>query len=199
MKTSIVMYFVFGGCSMLAASDYCSLKVRVLSPTGQRVESSIYVTESRGRVVEAEQEQSDAEFCDLGILPVTVSVGEEKSCGQVTVKNVRLALNQPRLLTVTYDVAACRKESVPSPTPNCLILVRVADTSDHWIPGAIIHSDLSAAQNKADSAGRAAIRIGIGSRATMSITASGFNSSSSTVACTAETAQQEKVIVLTRP
>jgi hypothetical protein len=190
---------LLASCFIATASDYCSLKIRVLTPDGKRVEASVYVTETDGRVHEAEQEERDVEFCDLGLLPVTVSIGEEKSCGQVVIKNVRLTLNHTRLLTVTYDVNPCRSETVPSPTPNCLILFRVADSSGKWISGAAIHLDSLSAPAVTDSAGRASVRINMREKASGSAVAAGYRPASFMLSCTPETTAQEKNIRLNRP
>src|SRR5580704_15981473 len=77
-----------------SAQERCSLIVRVVSPDGRRPEVPISVREKGGRVEEKEQEDTDVRFCDLGILPVTVTVGSSGLCNQVTVHNVPVAIEE---------------------------------------------------------------------------------------------------------
>jgi hypothetical protein len=89
------------------AHNTCSLHVRVLTPDGQRPEAPVEVIDGSGRTEYREQEGSDVEFCDLGIMPATVKVGSSGLCNGVTVRDVPVAWNQTYLLTVTYDPLAC--------------------------------------------------------------------------------------------
>ena len=120
------------------AQDTCSLDVGAVAPDGRRVEAPISVTEMSGRTEDRDSSQEDARFCDLGILPVTVNVGSEGLCNQVTVRNVPVDPEATYLLQVTYDPLACRERPAPPPIPICTILFRVADRTGKWIPGAEI-------------------------------------------------------------
>src|SRR5437773_2455866 len=74
------------GSSAVAASDYCSLVVRVLSPEGVVLSGiPIVVTEASGVVVLGSTENGEAQFCGLGIRPVTIKVGRT-TCNQVLVQ-----------------------------------------------------------------------------------------------------------------
>lgn len=119
------------------AQDRCSLIVRVLTPDGLRPGASVSVKEQNGRTEELEQGNEDVNFCDLGILPVTVTVGSSSVCNQVVVRDVPLAWNRTYLLRVTYDPEACR-ERVPPPEPTCEILFRVRRSTGAPIPGAVV-------------------------------------------------------------
>jgi len=126
------------GCPALLGQGSCSLAVRVLLPDGRRVEAPVSVQEQNGRVEEQEHEDSDVTFCDLGILPVTVTVGSNGLCNQVLIRRVPISVERTYLLTVTYDPLACG-ERVPSPVPTCKILFRVADPTGKWQSQARVH------------------------------------------------------------
>ena len=61
--------------AVAADRSNCALTVRVLSQNGQDVEAPVTVEEKNGRVLEKEHSHGGVQFCDLGILPVTVKVG----------------------------------------------------------------------------------------------------------------------------
>ena len=128
--------------SSSSGQEVCSLAVRVLSPAGQRLAVPISVREQDGRVEERDEEpgSGDERFCDLGILPVAVTVGSDTLCNQVTIRNVPVTAWRPYLLTVTYDPNACsRLEVAPPPIPSCLILFRVTDPTGKWVSGATLN------------------------------------------------------------
>jgi hypothetical protein len=85
--------------------------VRVLLPDGRRPEAPVTVIEHGGRTEEKDQEDRDVEFCDLGILPVTVKVGSDGMCNQTTVENVPISYDNTYTLVVTYDALACTDPS----------------------------------------------------------------------------------------
>jgi hypothetical protein len=118
-----------GSSALLGES--CSLAVKVLLPDGRRVEAPVSVREENGRLEEHEHEDSDVIFCDLGILPVTVTVGSDGLCNQVIIRRVPISLDRTYHLTVTYDPLACG-ETVISQILTCKILFRVADSIGNW-------------------------------------------------------------------
>ena len=125
--------------SIALCADYCSLKVRVMTPEGLRPDALISVEERSGRTVTQYQESTDVSFCDLGGLPVTVRVGAAGTCNQVVVRNVPVEWNSTYLLKVTYDVETCLRETAPSPVPTCRVVLRIADSQGRWISGASVH------------------------------------------------------------
>jgi hypothetical protein len=135
MKWLIAACLVLGALSA-HAQDKCSLVVKAVTPDGRRVEAPISVTEMSGRTEETYQEDDDVRFCDIGILPVTVKVGSEGLCNQVTVRDVPVDPEDTYLLQITYDPLACRERPAPPPTPICTILFRVANPTGKWIPSA---------------------------------------------------------------
>ena len=78
------------GSDWALAADYCSLVVRVVSPEGDRPEVLVSVREKDGRLIAPDPTSGDVRFCDLGMRPVTVRVGADDTCNQVTVANVPL-------------------------------------------------------------------------------------------------------------
>jgi len=171
--------------------------VRALAPDGRRPEAPISVREQSGRVQEATQENEDVRFCDLGILPVTVTVGSDSQCGQVTVHDVQVFLTETHLLTVTYDPDACRERILP-PGPACAVLLRVADSAGRWIAGASIQtSNPAPATRTADQFGRALFGLKLGNTLHATVTASGFRPREITWACPDQD-QHEEIVKLTK-
>jgi hypothetical protein len=147
--------------STLVGEDYCSLTVRVLSPDGRRPGASVSVKEENGRVKEqeADQESGDVRFCDLGGVPVTVTVGNDE-CNQVIVRGVPVSWNDPYLLTVTYDPEPCLRELPRGPIPICRVIFRVADGGGKWVDGATINlPNQNLKQLTTDRFGRASIPV----------------------------------------
>lgn len=72
-----VLYLVLA--YSLAASalgqTYCSLVIRVVDYNDREINADIKVTEKNGRLTQQENEAGGARFCNLGIQPVTVTVG----------------------------------------------------------------------------------------------------------------------------
>jgi len=157
------------------AQDYCSLRVRVLAPNGQRPEAPVSVIETNGRTEEKAQDTSkDVQFCDLGILPVTVVVGQ-KGCDQVVVKDVPLSWQEPYTLLVTYDVQKCTQDHLPPPKPVCQVLLRIAGSDGKWIrKAAVTLSEPALPQLQTDSAGRAFLLVGLDDRVRGSVGAPGY-------------------------
>ncbi len=121
----------------VAAQNVCSLTVRALAPDGRRGRFWVTVKEENGHKEEKMQGNEDVQFCDLGILPVTVTVGNAGTCNQVTIHDVPVSWERPYLLKVTYDPQACDIwEQVPPPVPLCELLFRVSDAKGNWLSGA---------------------------------------------------------------
>jgi hypothetical protein len=155
------------------------------------------VTESSGRVEEKDQEDSDVRFCDLGILPVTVTVGSDGLCNQVTVHNVPVTLDGSYLLQVTYEPLPCGTEVRP-PTPICSLLFRVAD-ADGWLSGARI--DLTTPthdQLTTDEFGRALFTAENGARVSGTVTAPGHKATGFSWSCSVRDLRHEENLQLSR-
>jgi hypothetical protein len=179
----VVRAFALFICCALSLSaapkGACSLTVRVLSPDGRRPEVPISVKEESGRVQEKDQENDDVQFCDLGILPVMVTVGSDGLCNQVTVHDVPVAWDEPYLLTVTYDPEVCsRQHAPPPPVPLCRILFRFSDSTGRRIPDAFVKfSSPTSDAMQADPYGRAEFVAKVGDEVRGSVVAAGFGPS----------------------
>jgi hypothetical protein len=154
------------------AGDFCSLTVRVISPNGSRPVAPITVREKSGRAEEKDQEDSDVPFCDLGILPVTVTVGSAGLCNQVTVRDVPLTMGDTYVLVVTYDPFAC---SQAFRTPTCKTLFRVDDSGGKWVKDARISlSKPMPTALSTDGYGRASFVAGYGAQVRGTVLAPSF-------------------------
>jgi hypothetical protein len=182
-----------GAAPPSAAKDYCSLRVRVLAPNGQRPEVRVTVREISGRKLEKRQGFSeDLEFCDLGIEPVTVVVGL-KGCNQIVINDVPLSWQEPYTLKVTYDYEPCMQEKPPPPKPVCEVLFRVAGADEKWIDNAIVKIDEPALpQSQTDKAGRAFVIVGLNERLRGSVSAPGYSQKEFSFVCS-ETPHEEVV------
>jgi hypothetical protein len=118
--------------------DECSLIVKVLSPDGRELEAYVKVEERNGRIVEKEYVPGGLQFCDLGIFPITVTVGRDRSCNQVVVRNVPISWQKPLTLYVTYYPDPCLVRYPPAPEPGCEILFRISDANGEWVQGATV-------------------------------------------------------------
>lgn len=150
-----------------AAQEYCSLTVGVLAPNGLRPRVSITVQEKDGRIEDREQVSTDARFCDLGGLPVTVKVGDEGTCNQVIVRDVPVAWQEPYLLRVTYDPEPCLRDLPRPVNPACRVIFRVANPAGDWASKArIVVLGPRQLTLEADSLGRASFIVSPGQTVT---------------------------------
>lgn len=196
----VVLLLLLGYCALgvsaISAQDTCSLAVRVLSPDGHRFEVPVTVREKNGRTIEKYQEDEDAYFCDLGILPVEVKVGSDGMCNKTTIRDVPVFADKTYLLKVTYDPKAC-PEVVPVPT--CRVMFRVSDARAKWIPGARVSiSSPIKVQRKTDAYGRAQLLASRDSRVQGSVEADGFNENSFDFKCSKYQRLREENIRLTQ-
>jgi hypothetical protein len=186
------------GPSIAYAEDACSLRVRVLSPDGQRPEAPVEVIEASGRAEDKEQGNSDVEFCDLGILPVTVKVGSSGLCNGVTVRDVPVSWDQTYLLTVTYDPSACAIwHRPPPPVAACEFLLRITDSNGRWIPGApVTFPDPQLGEMKADQFGRVWFVIRANKDLHGSVAAVGFRPAEFVCKCAPSERSREQYVKL---
>jgi hypothetical protein len=177
------------------AQDNCSLVVKAVLPDGRRVDAPVSVTEMNGRTEEQYQKDEDVKFCDLGIFPVTVKVGRDGLCNQVTVHNVPTDSEDTYLLQVTYDPLACGERPAPPPTPLCTVLFRVAGLKETWIPGAqITFSSPTGDRLTTDRYGRALFFVKRGTQISGSASAAGYKTNSFNWLCAEE--KHEEAVTL---
>jgi hypothetical protein len=198
----VTRYLVFAGIAAalfaphpLSAKDYCSLRVQVVAPNGKYPEAQVEVREENGRNIKKEQAPGhNLEFCDLGILPVTVVVGL-KEC-EVVVSDVYLRWGRPYTLKVVYDQENCMDERPPPPKPLCHVLLRVNSQDEKWVNNATVKFEgrpWPAIQT--DAGGRALFSLVKGETVQGSVAASGFGTTKFSVACP-EARVQEKTLTL---
>ncbi|MGB8475147.1 MAG: hypothetical protein WCE61_13770 [Candidatus Acidiferrum sp.] len=180
------------------APNYCSLRVRALAPDGRQPEVSIEIREKNGRREEKEQSVTGyVEFCDLGIDPVTVVVGDA-GCNQVTVADVPLSWNEPYTLRVTYDIESCLQDLPKSPTPYCEVLLRIAGPDGQWIADATVKfDDPNWPQLRTDDAGRAHTILRLKDTLRGSVVAVGYKPKSFAIVCQ-ELRKHEEILTLAK-
>jgi hypothetical protein len=179
---------------LLQCQSACSLRVRVLSPDGARPHVAVSVEERNGRKVEKDQNDGDVEFCDLGALPVTVRVGDDKTCNQVVVREVPIRWNDPYTLNVTWQFCKCTY--LPPPVPLCQLVFRVSDTKGKWVPDAVVEFLGRSQKLTADQYGRIGTAIEVGITVRGDVVAPGFGKSPFRFACTLEKPVHELPITL---
>jgi hypothetical protein len=194
----VAVYF-FGATPALVAKDYCSLKVVVHTPKGQRLEVPVTVYEKSGRKVEKRQTLSeDVQVCDLGIQPVKVVVGLE-GCNQIVVKDVALFWEEPYTLKVTYDFEHCMKEKPHPPTPVCEVLFRIAGPDGRWIDKATLKFDASTLTPLlTDGAGRAFLVTKLTDQLVGSVSAAGYATQKFSIGCSDTEAHEEMIALTTK-
>jgi hypothetical protein len=181
------------------AETYCSLSVRIISPPTLEFVPSVLVQEKDGRNLRQEPNQGIATFCDLGLLPVTVTVSGEGACNQVVVKNVNLAWGEERLVEISYDPTPCFGHSPPPPKPLCEVLYRIVDSSNQPIADAAVTvagEDQTVSQS--DSFGRAHFWRPIDPATTATISAPGYTSVSAETKCSLKERKVEVKVPLSR-
>jgi hypothetical protein len=161
--------------SPVAAQDFCSLKVRVLTPNGQRLEVPIAVREKNGRNIEKKQGLAeDVKFCDLGISPVTITVGL-KGCYEIVVNEVPLFWKEPYTLKVIYDYKPCQRDLLPPPEPLCEVLFRIRDSNGRWVNSAKIDIDEPhKSRLQTDNAGRGHLFVKVAQTLRGTVSATGY-------------------------
>jgi hypothetical protein len=188
-------------CSFAAAasaSGYCSLIVEVRTPDGKRPTANVTVTEQNGRELYQLAEGQDARFCGLGLRPVTVKVGGDRTCNQVVINDVPLYWQKTHYLKVLYDIMPCLVESTHV-FRFCTYLFRISDDAGKWISGASVQVAPGDRLLRSDDYGRARVDAEIGA-IIAAISAPGYTARSFDSTCTPEKAveQHEEPIRLTR-
>jgi hypothetical protein len=196
MKIGLLL-LLLTGVSAVAAPDYCSLVVRVLSPEGVVLSGiQIVVTELSGLVVVGKTtENGEAQFCGLGVRPVTIKVGRT-TCNQVLVQTGPLTWNSTREVKVTY--VACPIES-PSVIPLCSVVFRFRDENEKWISNVSFTPPVPRAPTLAsDSFGRVMVRMDRGEELHLATVHAGYASEKIDLLCDNALIGQERLVTLRR-
>lgn len=120
----------------LHAEPYCSLHVFV--DNRRPAESfSILVEEPNGLSAKASTKGGLVKFCNLGLGPIVVTVGDP-GCSQVVVRNVQLFWKVTIPLRIIYEDAGCY---AGAPGVGCSFLYRFVDSRHGPIPSVSLVSD----------------------------------------------------------
>jgi len=217
----VTAFLALTGLQSAKAAGYCSLSVRVLSPEQWRQEEVLVsVRENSGRIIKKWTTSEDVKFCDLGIMPVTVTVGRDTCNNQTIVKDVRLSWDKQYVLTVTYDLQSCfdGPRFIANPFPRCVELFRIADMAGNWIENALIQFNPSGLKTqktdndylniviqnaplrykaqKTDNAGRVRLMMEAGEKVKGTISAEGYQSKTFSLSCSRPLYDYEELIKL---
>ena len=179
-----------------AAAEHCSLRVTVLTPSGEPVTARILVEEKNGWKLEQQSTPGPTNFCGLGIHPVSVTVGDE-GCNQVVVRNVPLKWDETTHLTVTYDMKPCLGETPP--VAACDVLLRVIGVKRDPVDGATFEEQKPFPElRRGDVFGRIFIRIAAGQELTGIASARGYRPAQIKIPCVSRNQRHEQIVVLER-
>ena len=135
-----LLCFVLVGCftTLVRAEDYCSLVVKVFTEPGTEEIGPVpvVVEEQNGRTHRKRYAYGGVSFCDLGILPVTVTV-EAPYCNEYVVRHVPVIWGETHTLSIVQDLQLCSRgelgnEPLP-PLPGCYFLLRFVNSQQKAI------------------------------------------------------------------
>jgi hypothetical protein len=195
MKSAFEVLLLFLCSTGVVAQTYCSLVVKVVDPNDREVpEAQVTLEERSGRVVNAENQRGGVRFCDLGLQPVTITVGSPQ-CNQVCVREVPLEWGRTKIVKVVYDREPCLRDFPP--VAACTILFRFSNESGKWISGVIFDPPVSGAEHpRSDNFGRALVSIAAGKELRTSAKRQGYVSEEVRLTCTRDLMFTERVIKL---
>jgi hypothetical protein len=192
-----VLGVILAFTGLMEAKEFCSLVVQLHDRGGSAVETRVNVQDSAGRAVSTQVEGTEARFCNLGILPVTVTVGKEVSCNQVVVKNVPLRWGTTSTLDLIYDRAPCLQDLAPPPKPVCEIMFRIGRSDCKPVSSALIRLEKPNAESvAADPFGRVHIWAEHGTSIRGTVVAQGYEAAYIDTPCDQEHRKQEKSVLL---
>lgn len=180
-----------------AETSSCSLIVKVINPAGKEIDSRIVVREKDGQIYTAENQIGGARFCNLGLLPVDIEIGNE-ACNQVAIRNAYLTWPTSTIVTAIYDIEPCLHDLPRGDT--CGILFRIFGP-DGITPVPSTTIDVLRPYRRqlpVDEYGRALVSVGFGSDLTVQLRAAGFAPSNERIRCTPDTPKQERKVKLKR-
>lgn len=194
--TWMMTLFLFAGFP--TAQDHCSLIVTVDEPAGRGIGVDVTVMTADGRKVRKGTVPGDdgAKFCDLGILPVTVVVGNEM-CSQVILRNVQLQWSKTTTSRVFLDRSRCMIDGPPPPVPVCEVFLQVRDPNDDWVNKATVSLKTPFEGHYAtDKYGRVRLLVKRETELTGSISIKGYRTQEFTVTCPRPSGAIERQIQL---
>jgi hypothetical protein len=197
MAASVCVGLWLSSCSVsLAAEEYCSLNVKVIDASGREVlpGERIAVEERTGRNIERKYVQGGVRFCDLGITPVTLTVGLP-GCNQVVVRDVPLTFGEMVTSLVVADSEACSKAYPHAPIFGCSFLFRILGPSGNAV-AAFIESPSFKKVLQSDSAGRVMLHGEWNQEVQGTIRAAGYRPQDVLLDCTPENIRVERYITM---
>jgi len=187
---------LFGSAASVVAvgAAYCSLEVRVVNDAGQDIEATVKVAEPRRKVREQLFEGEPVRFCDLGILPVKVTVGVE-GCNRVVIEDVHLDWGETAKLLVVYRYYPCDRKVVQP--PGCSVLLRV-QSANGWLKDIPVFKgpDKGLRMGETDEYGRLMLRLTPNSHQDLLIDGGALGNAMATVDCVPGKPLLEQSIVL---
>lgn len=196
MKNAYIPIILIIAVTGLRAAGYCSLRVKVESPSGKMVDVHVVVEEQNGSKIEKTTVKGLAEFCGLGIKPVSVTVGGQ-GCNQVVVRDVPLRWNETREVSVRYDLDPCNVD--PPPVAVCAILFRFIDSKRVPVDTVTLNEQKPFAQlHPTDDYGRILVRIAAGEAISGEALADGYKPVQISIPCTTLNQRLEQTVVLER-
>jgi hypothetical protein len=193
----------------LRAQENCSLTVKLLDANGKEDLSPrrIRVTEQSGREIEVVSRRGEARFCDLGILPVTITVGSPY-CHEVTVDSVPVDFGLNTVIKVVSDNNLCsdgRRESLP--VPWCTFLLRFQDEQQRWVSGVSLTPALGGDKREidpsvrnqprqSDAFGRTLVQVNLDRRLRAQAIRDGYMPAAIELTCNGHNRTSEHVVTL---
>jgi hypothetical protein len=179
------------------AQDFCSLTVRVANPDGYKPTGvPVILVESNGRVEPGTTKNGEVKFCDLGLSPVTVTVGGSDRCGELAVRNVAVNWGTERVLKVIYDHAYCNGDEIQN--AGCLDLLRFVDELARPVAGVHLEAATGVAHEvQSDGYGRAMVKLQSGETAVLNARSPGHKPETVELTCSG-TSKREVMVSLHR-
>jgi hypothetical protein len=183
--------------SAYTQAEYCSLVVKVQDSKGVPVDVRVHITRSDGSVLdELTSEDGTARFCDLGVAPVTVSLGSA-ACKLLTLRNLYPEWRTERRLLVTYD--PCHAEGGDAIfSQACHVLIRAVDQDGVGLAGARVTLNLPARIDPTDRFGRAFFKLLYNDEVTGKVEKVGYGSGRFTFRCSSEAWAVDKIVVVNK-
>lgn len=157
-------------------------------------EAPVTVEEQNGRIVTMENTRGGVRFCDLGLLPVTITVGSP-TCNQVSVRAVPLEWRETKTVKIIYDRGPCLRDLPP--VAACQILFRFVDEQGKWIAGVMFDPPIAGAEHpQSDHFGRMLVSIAAGTEIRAAVKRKGYRPDNVRLTCTRDLMFAERLIKL---
>jgi len=178
-----------------AQTDYCSLTVRVQDSQGLPVDVRVRVTKVDGSTLDdLTSDDGTVKFCDLGISPVTISLGSPH-CNTLTIKNVHFRWRIEKTLVLTHD--PCYSEGGDALSASgCRVLIRAVDQNGVGLPGARVSLNLEGSIDLTDGYGRTFFNIRDGAEVMGVVAKAGYSSGRFFFQCRPDSKAVDRVVVL---